>query len=146
MGMNDNGNHYALAALKDKRATLAGEIADLKKQIAYRHEALAHVDACLQIMDPAIVPEAIRARRVVKRVKLFRQGELGRLIIDALRRAERPQGTHAVVSALLDVGGYSESARSALTPRVRGNLCYLEKRGKVAKTGRGKAVVWELVS
>jgi hypothetical protein len=39
--MNENGNQYALAALKDKRATLAGEIVDLKKQLAWRVSQLA---------------------------------------------------------------------------------------------------------
>ncbi len=77
-------------------------------------------------------------------MKLFRQGELGRLIVDALRRAGKPVGTHAIASALLDAGGYGESARPSLTPRVRGNLAYLEKAGKVAKSGDGKAVIWTL--
>lgn len=142
--MNENGNRYALAALKDKRATLAGEIADLKKQIAWRTEALAHVDACLRLMDPAATPDAIPAKRPYKRVKLFRQGELGRMILDALRRAEKPLGTHAVVTALLDAGGHGEPARAAMTPRVRGNLAYLERAGKVAKAGSGKTITWAL--
>ena len=29
-------------------------------------------------------------------------------------------------------------------PRVRGNLAYLHNRGKVAKSGSGKAVRWSL--
>ena len=134
---NELGNRYALHALRDKRATLAGEIADLKKQLAWRVQQLDHVDACLTIFEPGFDPQ--------KRVKLFRQGELGRLIIDALRRAGRPLGTHEVVSALLTEGGYGESARPSLTPRVRGNLQYLWKAGKVTKGGRGTAVVWSLV-
>jgi len=143
--MNDNGNRYALAALKDKRATLAGEIADLKKQITWRTEALSHVDACLRLMDPEANPASLPLKRPYKRVKLFRQGELGRMILDALRRAERPQSTHAIVSALLEAGGHGEAARSAMTPRVRGNLCYLEKAGKVSREGRGKGVSWALI-
>ena len=142
--MNDNGNRYALAALKDKRATLAGEIADFKKQIAWRTEALGHVDATLRLLDPDANPETLPLKRPRKRVKLFRQGELGRMILDALRRAERPQGTHAIVSALLEAGGHGESARPSMTPRVRGNLAYLERHGKVVKAGRGKAVIWQL--
>ncbi|HWA69548.1 MAG TPA: hypothetical protein VG821_06920 [Rhizomicrobium sp.] len=142
--MNELGNKYALAALKDKRATLAGEIADLKKQLAWRVQQLDHVDACLTIFEPGFDTAKIGAKRP-RRVKLFRQGELGRLIVDALRRAGKPLGTHQIVTALLAEGGYGESARPGLAPRVRGNLAYLEKAGKIAKAGRGKALVWDLV-
>ena len=82
--MNEAGNRYALAALKDRRATLAGEIVDLKKQLAWRVSQLDHVDACLTIFEPGFDIKAIGIKRPRKRVKLFRQGELGRLIIDAL--------------------------------------------------------------
>jgi hypothetical protein len=59
MTENENGNRYALHALKDKRATLAGEIADLKKQLAWRVQQLDHVDACLTIFEPTGDPAAI---------------------------------------------------------------------------------------
>lgn len=144
MTQTENGNRYALTALKDKRATLAGEIASLKKRLKWAEEALGHVDACLRLMDPDADPSSLPAKRPYQRVKLFRQGELGRMILDALRRAGRPQSTHAIVSALLEAGGHDECARAALTPRVRGNLAYLEKHGKVVKAGRGKAVTWAL--
>jgi hypothetical protein len=144
MSDNENGNRYAIHALKDKRATLAGEIADLKKQLAWRVSQLDHVDACLTIFEPSGDPAAIPAKMVRKRVKLFRQGELGRLIVDALRRAGKPVGTHGITSALLEAGGYGESARPSLTPRVRGNMAYLEKAGKVAKQGKAGAATWAL--
>lgn len=79
------------------------------------------------------------------RLKLFRQGELGRLIIDALRRAGKPLGTHEITSALLDASGYGESARAGLGPRVRGNLAYQERRQTVTRAGSGKDVRWTLM-
>ena len=142
--MNDLSNKYALAALKDRRATLAGDIADLKKRLQVATIQLDHIDACLTIFEYQGDPAAIPVHRIRRRVKLFRQGELGRLILDALRRAGKPLGTHQITTALLEAGGYGESARPSLTPRVRGNLAYLEKAGKVAKAGGGKAVIWSL--
>ncbi len=142
--MNDKGNKYALAALKNQRATLAGQIVSLKKRLAWAEEQIRHVDASLQLLDPQLFPHLIPAKRPQKRIKLFRQGELGRLIIDAPRRAGKPLGTHAIVGAVLKAGGHSEAARPALGPRVRGNLAYLHRREKVAKAGRGKAVTWSL--
>jgi hypothetical protein len=143
--MENLGNKYALAALKDRRATLAGQIADYKKRLATAQMQLDHIDACLTIFEYEGDPAAIPNKRPRRRVKLFAQGELGQLIRDALRRAGKPLGTHALVTALLEAGGHGESARASLAPRVRGNLAYLETRGAVTKTGRGMAVVWSLV-
>ena len=144
--MNENGNKYALAALKDKRASLAGEIKLMKTQLADRQEQLAHVDATIKILEPSYDVESIPLKRPLKRVKLFRHGELGRLIIDVLRRAGKPLGTHVIVTGLMAAQGHDESARRALTPRIRGNLAYLQRRDMVEKQGSGASVKWALIS
>jgi hypothetical protein len=46
--MNEKGNRYAIAALKDRRATMAGEIVQFKQGIADREEQLTHLDATLR--------------------------------------------------------------------------------------------------
>lgn len=138
----EKGNRYALAALKKQRADMAGEIACLSSKILWLKSQLGHVDATLRLLDPSIDLKGLPVSRPRKRIKLFRQGELGRLIVDALRRAGKPVGTHEVVTAVLAAGGHGESARAALAPRVRGNLAYLEKAGKVVKQGHGKEVHW----
>ena len=142
--MNDKGNRYALAALKDKRATLAGEIVRLENQIKYRKQSLVHVDAALQLLDPAVVPDAIRNKKPYRRVKLFRQGELGRLILAALRNSKSDMPTADIVTAILKAGGHGEVARLALAPRIRGNLAYLERRGMVRKIGDSYDARWRL--
>jgi len=140
--MNDRGNRYALAALRDKRATLASEIVQMERQLRHRKESLGHVDATLRLLDPSIEIGAIRNKRPPRRIKLFRQGELGRLILGALRRAEGPLSTAEIVSVVVEAGGHGEGARPTMAPRVRGNLAYLERRGKVAKSGKGSGVRW----
>lgn len=142
--MNENGNRYALAALKDKRATLSGEIADLKKQIKWREGQLAHVDATIAIFEPGFDINSVPLKRPRKRVKLFKQGELGRLIFDALRRAGEPIKTADVVTAVMEAQGYDEGARSAFAPRVRGNLAYQHGRGAIEKIGGGTETQWRL--
>lgn len=143
--MNQKGNFYALAALKDRRATIASEIVECERKLRHLRESLVHVDATLRILDPEIEPEGIPTKRPVRRVKLFRQGELGRMILDALRQAHDETATTAeIVSFMLAAGGHGESARRAVAGRVRGNLAYLEKRGKVVKSKDGKTAVWKL--
>lgn len=144
--MNELGNRYALAALKDTRAKLAGEIAQAKASLKWKLEQLEHVDATLRILDPSLDPKGLPVSRPRKRIKLFRQGELGRLVVDALRRAGKPVGTHFIVTALLTEAGYDESVRPSLTPRVRGNLAYLEGAGKVSKSGTGREAIWALTN
>lgn len=142
---NELGNKYALAALKKQRAEMAGEIACLTSKITWLKSQLGHVDATLRILDPTLDPKGLPVARVRKRIKLFRQGELSRLVVDALRRAGKPIGTHQIVTALLAAGGYGESVRPSLTPRVRGNLAYLELHGKVNKCGTARSATWNLI-
>ena len=97
--MEEKSNQYALAALKDKRATLGDEVVDLKRQLAWRVQQLDHVDARVTIFEPGFDVAKIGKKLVHCRVKLFKQGELGRLIIDALRRAGKPRGFRDITTA-----------------------------------------------
>lgn len=142
--MDEKPNKYALAALKDRRAGLAGEIYELKRQLDWRQKQLDHVDACITIFEPGFSIEAIGVRRPRKRVKLYGQGELSRSILDALRRAGEPIGIDAVVQSLLIAQGHELDHASALKPRVNSNIHYLHRMGRVTKEGRGMKVLWGL--
>jgi hypothetical protein len=139
------GDRYALSALRNKRASLASELVQLKRQLRHKEKMLGHVDATLRLLDPTIEIEALPSKRIVMRIKLFRQGELGRLILKVLREANAQSlSTSAIVSGVLAEGGHGDRARPTMAPRVRGNLAYLERRGTVVKTGNGKGVRWAL--
>lgn len=62
--MTPKGNQYAIAALKDRRATMAGEIESFKRGIAYRMDQLAHLDASLRLLDPSYRADAIAPKRL----------------------------------------------------------------------------------
>ena len=144
--MNEKSNKYAVAALKKKRASLSGEIAQLKKKLDWAERQLKHVDATLTLFDPAIDPNTIPKARPAKRVKMFRQGELNRLILDALRTAGEPMRTFDVITSVMLALGHEETARPALGPRVRSNLQYLlRQKGEVQKIGSGTSARWTLV-
>ena len=112
-------NTYALPALKEKRAQIAGRVISLKKQIARHHKELASLDATITLFDPTYRIGSIKPKRTQKRAKLFKLGELGRLIIDALRRAEAPLDTAQVVAAVTLASGQATAnlLQSALTAR-----------------------------
>jgi len=50
------GNKYALAALREKRATLAGELELLKRQVTWKQTQLASVDDTLTLFDASLLP------------------------------------------------------------------------------------------
>src|SRR5262245_28656379 len=102
-------NMYAIAALKDRRATLAGEIEQFKQGITDREDMLAHLDATLRALDPSYRADTV-APKALRRVKLFGGGELNRLITDAMRRGARPMTNVEIASAIVQVKGYGEEA------------------------------------
>ncbi len=96
--MNEKGNMYAEAALRHRRAKIAGEIHTLKTQIEYKRKQLAHLDATLQICDPHYKKGSIKARRY-QRAPLFSHGELGRVILGVLRGAKgEPLAAHEIAA------------------------------------------------
>jgi hypothetical protein len=138
------GDRYALSALRNRRASIASEIVQLEAKLRHCRESLVHVDATLRLLDPESEPESIPTKRPVKRVKLFRQGELGRMILGTLREADEALSTPQIVSAIIAKGGHGEGARRALGGRVRGNLAYLQRRSVVVKIGEGREARWRL--
>lgn len=143
--MDRPGYRYALSALREKRAGLDGEIKALQRRIKQATAEMAHVDASLRLLAPSSDPATLRPKKFYKRLKLFRQGELGRLITGVLRHARRPMGTHEIITAVLDGGGWGEDARRPLGVRVRTNLSYLDATGRIEKTGRGRRAHWALI-
>jgi hypothetical protein len=145
--MNEKGSRYAISALKNKRAVLAAEIVQLERQLRHRRESMQHVDACLRMLDPKLAVESIPNKRLPKHINLFRQGELGRLILGALREADgKPLRTPEIVAAIMRKNGIDSSPRNAIRIRVRSNLGYLERRGKVAKLGERTSAQWRLAA
>ena len=142
--MNDNGNRYALAALKERRASIDGEMRECERRLRYLRDMLGHLDATLSIFDPAGNPKAIVAKRPYKRVKLFGPGKLSRLILDALRKAERPLSAPEVTAAVVAELEYGPEAAAGMATRVRATLIYLAKRGSLVKEGERKTAVWNL--
>jgi hypothetical protein len=145
--VGDKGNKYAIAALKDRRATLAGEIERFKQGIRDREDQLSHLDATLRVLDPSYRADTIAPKRL-RRVKLFGNGELNRLILDALRRANgKALTTPQIAEAIIATKGYGHEAKHALIRRVRANLSYLQrKRRLVSKTGERLTAKWSLAS
>jgi hypothetical protein len=136
-------NTYAVPALKEKRAAVAGRIISLKKQIAKHHKELASLDATITLFEPSYWIGSIKPKRLHKRSKLFKHGALGRLCIDALRRADgEPLSTHDIVAAVAVAIGQGKASEGVLRATVRSNLAYMARRGTVVKIGKSLGCKW----
>ena len=143
--MNELGNKYAIAALRERRAELAGEIKQLESRLRNLRESLVHLDGSLCLFDPDGNPKSIKAKRPYKRVKLFGAGKLNQLILDALRTGERPMRTQEVIEAIIKRLGYGPDAANAVKDRIRANLRYLVvNRGLVVREGERETATWRL--
>lgn len=138
-------NTYAIPALKEKRAKIAGEINSLKRQINRHKNTLASLDATIKIFDPDYKIGSIKAIDPRKRAKMFKFGELGRHIVDALRRGARPLSTADVVAAVAVAIGEGKDSEIPLRPSVRSGLAYMQRRGKIVKIGIRENSSWALI-
>ena len=69
------------------------------------------------LFEPAGDPSTIPTKQVRRLVRPLRRGELDRMIVDALIRAEKPLETHVTTTALLLESGHGEAAWPRPTPR-----------------------------
>jgi hypothetical protein len=142
--MKETTHQYALAVLKERRAEVAGEITQLESQLRHLRDSLVHLDGTLRLFAPDYDPKSAKAKRPYKHVKLFGQGKLNRLVLDALRKAGRPMTTAEIRRRCAELGCGPEAAQG-MRNRVRSNLLYLAKaRGSVVKEGERETAVWRL--
>ena len=99
----------------------------------------------IRLFDPAYQVGSIPAKRAKQRSNLFTYGELGQLILDALRKAAEPLSTAAVVAYVADAIGQGEAGRKVFAKTVATNLRYMAARHRtVTKTGEREAARWSL--
>ena len=143
--MEQKSNTYALAALRERRAEIAGMITEHESRLRHLRETLVHVDGTIRLFSN-IEPESIPAKKPYRRVKLFGAGKLNRMIMDALRNAGRPLTTAEVVAAIVATLNFGPDAAKGMKNRVRANLLYLAKvRGQVVKDGERETATWRLI-
>lgn len=142
--MTEVGFQYAVGALNKKRAELAGQVADLALQIRHRRRDLAKVDDILRILAPGADPTKISPKKAIKYLNVFRQGELGRLIVAVLRARGCPMTNLEIADLILKRGGFSQELWAPIRRRCRANLAYLEVHGRITKLKSGPGATWTL--
>ena len=138
---------HVVSALANKRAEMAGLIARAQQQIGQFRADLAHLDATIRLLAPAMEPETIPPKRIRQTDLRFEPGGLSRRVLDALRRAGAPIRAPDLVRAVMIDNGLDPADRANFTHvqwKVRDTLKRLGKRGLVASEGAGHGVLWRI--
>jgi hypothetical protein len=143
------GNSYAISALSDKRAEIAGKILDLERQLRVHRSELMHIDAALRLLDPTIKPQSIRAKQpMADRSGYFAMGEISQRCYDGLRESgERGVSPDEIAGkAMADKGldPGDQTLRRDFMRRFHWALARIQRDARAEKIGTGKGVRWRL--
>jgi hypothetical protein len=139
---------YAISALRDKRARLAGAIEVAERALVKQREELATLDATLRLFHPDADPNHVTPIRPMVRLTMFRHGEQRRLCQEAIRDAGTPIPTRLVCEYLMRAKGVDiadRPLRREILEHTRKALMRLEARGVVRRVITEPEVWWELV-
>jgi len=143
--MNDFSDKCALAALKQRRTAIAGEMTSLESRLRYLRQMVEHVDSTIRLFASDLDPDSIPETKPYKQIRVLEGTELNRLILTALRQAGKPLSTSEVTNAVVKALGYNPGTVKGMTNRVEANLTYLtQERWIVAKQGDRIAAQWEI--
>lgn len=137
---------HVVAALKDKRAELAGIIADLEKRISGHRAGLVHLDATLRMFAPDTEAAGIRPTAVRRRNAWFGKGECARLVCGILRTAVRPMTSREIAEALMAGRGLDPADHRSreLIQKTAHAVLKRAVRSVVAVTTDGQALAWRV--
>jgi hypothetical protein len=142
-------NSYCLSGLIEKRAELAGEIEAMQARLDQMRADLVHLDAAIRIFGPDAEPEAIRPKKPSRKgCDWFGRGELGRLVLEALRDAREPMTTAEVTRAVMERRGMSAgdaASRRRIEGMVKGALGRREGR-MVERATNGRLSAWAIAT
>ena len=138
---------HVVSALKAKRAEIAGYVRDLEKRVSTWRSRLAHLDATIKIFSPETNPEAIPPRRTYRRSGYFQHGELARLCLDQLRKANGPIAAATIVNGIMTAKNLPPNDPALFASFNERVLVYLRgqvKRQAVIKSGVSRDAQWRL--
>lgn len=140
-------NEHVLSGLIAKRAEISGQIEMLHRQMRDLIDALGHVDASIRIFDPNVDLEEIKPRLPPRQMAF--KGEVSRLVLDALRKSDKPLPVSELTLIVLAGRGLNADDKPfmrILSRRVGACLRHLRKKGLIVMTRPpGSLGIWEIV-
>ncbi|MBI3903884.1 MAG: hypothetical protein HY306_13245 [Nitrosomonadales bacterium] len=134
-----------LSGLMAKHSEILGQLEHHALEINRLDAILKNVDATIKLFDPTIDLRKLEPRRYAAGHRIFRRGEVSRLILGVLREAGCALNTLEIALQIADKKKLPDSDLKAARETVLDALHRLEKKGAVHRTGRdGNAFRWVL--
>jgi len=137
----------AVAALKEKRAEIAGRVDALQDQLRQAMIDLDHVDCTILIFDPDAQLEEIKPKPMPPRHHAFK-GQVTRSILDMLRKSGSALDSLTITTALMEERELNLADKKlvkTIQKRVGAALRNLRDRGLVkSEQGEKGLLKWDL--
>lgn len=141
------GTAFVISGLKNKRARIAGEIAQTQQLLDQRRAELAQIDAVIRMFTPDCNPDMIPPIRPSGRQDLFfSYRELPRMCLNILRAAKGPMRLDHIVDRVVLLKGFELEGhlRKHVTDRVRATLMRMALKGTVRRIVEEPDTWWEV--
>ena len=136
-----------LSGLVKRRASLAGELEAARSKVRQRHADIAAVDAVIRQLDPAYPVDTIATKR--PRANAGTTADMGRAVLDVLRRAGAPLALPEVARRIVAQRGLDPSSGAvlaAIESSAGRALRHQRSLGTVRNPRKeGRLALWELV-
>ena len=141
-------NEFLLPGLVKRRAMLAGQLEAANAEAARLHADLAAVDAVIRQLDPSYKVDAIASKRP-RSPAADAFADMGRTVLDVLRREGRPVALPEVARRVVALRGLDPSSGAVLAA-IEGSagraLRHQRSLGTVRNPRKeGRLALWEVV-
>ncbi len=138
---------HVISALVSKRSELLGEIQYHEALIKEHKTNLSTIDKTIHIFDTSYDLRTVKSKRVMKQ-RYFNNGEAVVLILDTLRKLNRPTKTHEISDIIASNKGLileSDYEKSTFQKAIVASLSRSADNDLVERVGRdGVTVIWQI--
>jgi len=139
---------HVVTALIAKRSELAGQIENAQAEVVRLTVEMDHIEASLRIFKPDLDIEGIPPRPVPPAHHAFR-GEVSRILLEALRQADRPLSTTELTERVMRERGLNMKdvkLKQTMGKRIGASLNHWRRvRGALESLkGPGQVLYWQI--
>lgn len=138
---------HVISALVSKRSEILGEVEYHEALLREHKENLASIDRTIHIFDTSYDLRTIKSKRVSKE-RYFKNGETVVLILDALRKSNKPMKTDEICSAIASKKALSlesEHEKATFQKAIVASLSRMVDNNLVERAGRdGLTMIWQI--
>lgn len=96
---------HVLSGLISKRADIKSELDFLKSKIVEMENILSCLDVSINVFNPKFDLNSIKDKRYMKKSHLFKHNEAFKLILDVLRKADKPITMFQITAEVMKLKG-----------------------------------------